>query len=187
MFLGENAIIITSEHDTTIFFSHYNLFQGKRKEKLARKARVNTERVYQIMLMPPGHPTILLKSNSFNMAAVSVKRSVNLVGDGCYVIVMLGKWTRGFKPIGKIEYFEFVYRVKDINQATRMSKNTNNQNKYSVQKCRQQHLTLPFLKTYAEKDLSNQQLWPLPWIRYRQRVSISSDSSCSFKITKPWT
>ena len=36
----------------------------------ARKARVNTERV------PPGHPIILLKSNKFNMAAVSVKRSI---------------------------------------------------------------------------------------------------------------
>ena len=39
-----------------------------------------------------------------------------------------------------------------------MSKNTNDQNKNSVQKCRQQYLTLPFLKMYAEKDLSNQQL-----------------------------
>ena len=26
--------------------------------------------------MPPGHPIILLKSNKFNMAAVSVKRSI---------------------------------------------------------------------------------------------------------------
>ena len=29
---------------------------------LARKARVTTERVYRIVLMPPGHPIILLKS-----------------------------------------------------------------------------------------------------------------------------
>ena len=57
------------------FFSHYNLFLGKLKEKLARKARVNTERVYWIVLMPPGHPIILLKSKLFNMATVSVKRS----------------------------------------------------------------------------------------------------------------
>ena len=42
IFLGKKAIIITSKHGTTIFFSHYNLFLGKRKEKLARKARVNT-------------------------------------------------------------------------------------------------------------------------------------------------
>ena len=36
----------------------------------ARKAPVNTARV------SPGHPIIPLKSNKFNMAAVSVKRSV---------------------------------------------------------------------------------------------------------------
>ena len=36
----------------------------------ARKGRVNTERV------PPGHPIILLKSNKFYMAAVSVERSI---------------------------------------------------------------------------------------------------------------
>ena len=38
----------------------------------ARKAPINTERV------PPGHPIILLKSNKFNMAAVSVKRSITV-------------------------------------------------------------------------------------------------------------
>ena len=43
IFLGKKAIIITSKHGTTIFFSHYNLFLGKLKEKLARKAHVNTE------------------------------------------------------------------------------------------------------------------------------------------------
>ena len=37
----------------------------------ARKALVNTERV------APGHPIILLKSNNFNVAAVSVKRSID--------------------------------------------------------------------------------------------------------------
>jgi len=45
------------------FFTHYNLFLGKLKEKLARKACLNLERVYRIMLMPPGHPIILLKYN----------------------------------------------------------------------------------------------------------------------------
>ena len=34
-------------------------------------------RVYRIVLMPPGHPIILLKSNKFNMAAVSVKRFID--------------------------------------------------------------------------------------------------------------
>ena len=44
------------------FFSHYNLLLQKRKEKLARKARVNTERVYRIVLLPPGYPIILSNS-----------------------------------------------------------------------------------------------------------------------------
>ena len=60
IFFGKKAIIVTSKHGTTIFFSHYNPFIGKLKEKLARKARVNTERVYRIVLMPPGHPITLL-------------------------------------------------------------------------------------------------------------------------------
>ena len=46
-----------------LFFSHYNLFLGKLKQKLARKARVNTERVYRVVLMPPGRPVIFVKSN----------------------------------------------------------------------------------------------------------------------------
>ena len=46
IFLGKKAIIITSKHGTTIFFSHCNLFLGKLKAKLARKARVNAEPVY---------------------------------------------------------------------------------------------------------------------------------------------
>ena len=36
IFLGKKAIVITSKHGTTIFFSRYNLFLRKRKEKLAR-------------------------------------------------------------------------------------------------------------------------------------------------------
>ena len=43
----------------------------RRSSRFAQKASVNTERV------PPGHPIILLKSNKFNMAAVSVKRSID--------------------------------------------------------------------------------------------------------------
>ena len=51
-------------------FTHYNLIPRELKEKMPRKALVNTKR---IVLMPTGHPTILLKSNLFNMDAVSVK------------------------------------------------------------------------------------------------------------------
>ena len=49
----EKVIIIISKHGTTTSFFHYNLFLGKLTEKSARKARVNTERVYWIELMPP--------------------------------------------------------------------------------------------------------------------------------------
>ena len=42
-FFGKQAIIFTSKRGTTIFFSQYNLFLGKSKEKLARKARLRPE------------------------------------------------------------------------------------------------------------------------------------------------
>ena len=65
------------QHGTTIFFfSHYNLSLGNLKEKFARKAGVNTGRVYRIVLMCPGHPIILLKSNKFNIADVWAKRPI---------------------------------------------------------------------------------------------------------------
>ena len=63
IFLGKKAIIITSKHGTTIFFSYYNLFLGKLKEKLARKARVNTDASISDRAHAPGHPIILLKAN----------------------------------------------------------------------------------------------------------------------------
>ena len=43
IFLGKKAIVVTYKDGTRIFFSHYNLFLGKLKEKLARKARVDTD------------------------------------------------------------------------------------------------------------------------------------------------
>ena len=43
IFISKKAIIITSKKGTMIFFSHYNLFLGKLKEKLVRKARINTD------------------------------------------------------------------------------------------------------------------------------------------------
>ena len=51
-FLGKKAMIITAKHGTMIFF-FFRLQSGKRKEKVARKGRVNSERVYHILLMPP--------------------------------------------------------------------------------------------------------------------------------------
>ena len=65
IFLGKNVIIITPKHGTTIYLSHYDLFLRTLREKSACKARVNTDAMpeYRIVLMPPGHPIILLKSN----------------------------------------------------------------------------------------------------------------------------
>ena len=57
---GEHYYIQTQYNN---IFSYYDLFLGKLNEKLARKARENTERVYRIVLMPPGYPIILIKSN----------------------------------------------------------------------------------------------------------------------------
>ena len=54
IFLQKKAIIITSKHGTTIFFSHCNLFVGKLKEKLARKACVNTSEYIGSLLCPLG-------------------------------------------------------------------------------------------------------------------------------------
>jgi len=50
---GDHYYIQTRHND---LFSHNNLFLGKLKKKLARKARVNTQRVYRIVLMPLGIP-----------------------------------------------------------------------------------------------------------------------------------
>ena len=57
---GDHYYIQTRHND---FFGYYNLFLGKLKENLALKACVNREGVYRIMLRPPGHPIILLKSH----------------------------------------------------------------------------------------------------------------------------
>ena len=73
--------------------AHYNRFLGKLKEKLARKARVNIERVYPIVLMPLGHPIIVLESNKFNMVAVSVKKSIGK-DRNVMVNLVLGEYMR---------------------------------------------------------------------------------------------
>jgi len=68
--------IVIGKKDRCAVFGCNNdrLFPEKYTAKfsLCPKARVNTERV------PSGHPIILLKSSKFNMAAVSVKRTILL-------------------------------------------------------------------------------------------------------------
>ena len=73
-FSGKRRSLLYANTAQRSIFSDHNLFLGKLKAKLSRKGHVNTERVYRIML--PRHPIILLKSNKFKMAAVSVKRSI---------------------------------------------------------------------------------------------------------------
>ena len=46
-----------------LFFPLQSFPRLKLKEKLTRKARVNTDRVYWVVLTPLGHPIILLKSD----------------------------------------------------------------------------------------------------------------------------
>ena len=86
-----------AKHGTAIFFSHYDLFLGKLTEKLARKASVNTEQVHWIVVMPPGHPIILLKFNKCNMAKVSVKNVYSFTFMTCMfdqaLLLLGGNWT----------------------------------------------------------------------------------------------
>ena len=63
---GNHYYIQTRHKD---LFSHYNLILRKLYKKSARKYKRN-------VVMPPGHPIILFKSNQFNMAAISVKRPI---------------------------------------------------------------------------------------------------------------
>ena len=74
MSTGHSLSLFGQKENFTVYFSgkrrsllHPNtvqplFFLGKLKKKMARKACVNTERVYRIVLMSPGHPIILLKS-----------------------------------------------------------------------------------------------------------------------------
>ena len=57
---GDHYYIQTRHND---LFSYYNLLLGKLKEKLARKARVNTEASISDRAHAPEHPIMLLKCN----------------------------------------------------------------------------------------------------------------------------
>ena len=53
--------------------------QSYSKKTLRKNVPKSARKYKRNVLMPPGHPIILLKSNCFNMAAVSVKRSIKPV------------------------------------------------------------------------------------------------------------
>ena len=69
----DRCVVFESNNDH-LFPEKYTL-----KFSFAQKARVNTERV------PPGHTITLLKSNKFNMAAVSIKRSISFTPESKFV------------------------------------------------------------------------------------------------------
>ena len=50
--------------------------QSYSKKTLTKNVPKSTRKYKRNVLMPLGHPIILLKSNEFNMAVVSVKRSI---------------------------------------------------------------------------------------------------------------
>ena len=68
--LGENSGNEVANGSAQRSFFPLQSYFKKTLKKMPRTALVNAKR---IVLMTPGHPTILLKSNVFNMAAVSVK------------------------------------------------------------------------------------------------------------------
>ena len=55
-FSGKGGHYYVQTRYNDFFPINYTLFLGKLKEKLARKARLNTARVYRIVLMPLGIP-----------------------------------------------------------------------------------------------------------------------------------
>ena len=66
---GDHYYIQTQHKD---FFPLQPYSKKTLRENVPKSARKYKRNV----LMPPGYPIILLKSNLFNMAAVSVKRSI---------------------------------------------------------------------------------------------------------------
>ena len=74
---GDHYHIQTRYND--LFFPLQS-FSRKTLRKIGPKsARIYTERVYLIVPMPHGHPIVLPKSNTFNIVAVSVKRSIDVI------------------------------------------------------------------------------------------------------------
>ena len=63
-------------HPNTAQRSFFPLQSYSRKTLRKRLALIRSEYIGNV-LMPPGHPIMLLKSNEFSMAAVSVKMSIH--------------------------------------------------------------------------------------------------------------
>ena len=86
IFLGKRGSLL---HPNTAQGSFFPL-QSYCKKALRKNVQKSALKYKRNVLMPPGHPIILLKSNWFNMAAVSVKRSIRLEN---FVTVMINGTT----------------------------------------------------------------------------------------------
>ena len=75
---------------------------------MPRKALLNTKRN---VLTPTGHPIILLKSNLFNMAAVSVKRCIRR---GPYEKAQMREVTEGLWDLDDKQFYLLVQIKKDV-------------------------------------------------------------------------
>ena len=75
---------------------------------MPRKTLLNTKRN---VLVPPGHPIILLKSNLFNMAAVSVKRCIKR---GPYGKAQTREVTEGLRDFDGKQFYLLVQIKKDV-------------------------------------------------------------------------
>ena len=79
-------------HPNTVQSSFFPLksYSWKTLRTIARKARLDTQWVYRIVLMPPRHPITLLNSNKFNTAAESVKKKLNIkwLNGRCWIQIL---------------------------------------------------------------------------------------------------
>ena len=79
-------------HPNTAQGSFFPL-QSYSKKTLRKNVPKSARKYKRNVLMPPEHPIILLKSNEFNMAVVSVKRSITSSREKRFLLaaIFLGK------------------------------------------------------------------------------------------------
>ena len=88
MYISRRSLL----HSSTVQRSFFPLqsFSRKTLRKISpKRARIYSERAYLIVPMPSGHPIILPKSNTFNIAAVSVKRSIDVIRTSLLLLKIL--------------------------------------------------------------------------------------------------
>ena len=84
-FSGKRRSLLHPNTAQGSFFPLQSYFKKTLRKNVPKSARKYKRNV----LMPPGHPIILLKSNSFSMAAVSVKRSIDVLN--CLSLLLINE------------------------------------------------------------------------------------------------